>query len=106
MRILLAIVMLAVASSVNAEPSYSDTYGTLVDTHGNISLPGDLQRRWEFLGTWSIAGKELSTVAALHNVYIQPDAVTQYRKTGQFPDGTVIVKELIKTATSAMTTGT
>ena len=83
-----------------------DLDGTLVDTHGNISLPGDLQRRWEFLGTWSIAGKELSTVAALHNVYIQPDAVTQYRKTGQFPDGTVIVKELIKTATGAMTTGT
>ena len=44
--------------------------------------------------------------AGLHNVYVQPDAITAYRKTGEFPDGTVLIKELLKAATGSMTTGT
>ena len=41
-----------------------------------------------------------------HVVYAQPEAVAAYRKTGKFPDGTVLIKELFSTTTDDMTTGT
>src|SRR3974377_2282337 len=30
----------------------------------------------------------------MHNVYINPSAYREYKKTGKYPDGTVLVKEL------------
>ena len=35
-----------------------------------------------------------------------PGSIEAYRKNGRFPDGTVLVKEVFKTATKEMTTGT
>ena len=35
-----------------------------------------------------------------------PGSIEAYRKDGRFPDGTVLVKEVFKTATQEMTTGT
>jgi len=39
-------------------------------------------------------------------VFASPGSVEAYRKDGRFPDGTVLVKEVFKTATQEMTTGT
>jgi len=39
-------------------------------------------------------------------VYTQPESVTAYRKTGSFPDGAILIKELFTTTTDSMTTGT
>ena len=41
----------------------------------------------------------------IHEVYASPGTVNAYRKTGNFPDGTVLVKEVYETSTDAMTTG-
>ena len=41
----------------------------------------------------------------LHVVYAPKDAVISYRKTGRFPDGTVLVKELFNGKTEKLTTG-
>ena len=113
-RPIAAWVALLFAVGANADPDVSQTFDTLVDRDGNISLPLEFRRAWMFLGTWSIAQKDAKKsgeasghgAAGLHNVYVQRDAVSAYRKSGEFPDGTVLIKELLKATTGSMTTGT
>ena len=42
----------------------------------------------------------------MHEVFASPGAIDAYRESGQFPDGTVLVKEVYGTSTAGMTTGT
>ena len=42
----------------------------------------------------------------LHQVFASPGAIEAYRKSGKFPDGTVLVKEVFAAGTQLMTTGT
>ena len=114
MRLPCACLVIAAAVSANAEPEVSATFQTIVDGKGNIQLPLEFRRTWAFLGTWSIAKEDVARsaeasshgAAGLHNVYVQADAISAYRKTGEFPDGTVLIKELLKATTGSMTTGT
>ncbi len=114
MKSLLICLALVVTVSANANPKVSETFDTVVDAEGNISLPVNFRSTWAFLGTWSIAQSDVNSssaasghgAAGLHNVYVQGDAITEYRKNHQFPDGTVLVKELLKAKTGSMTTGT
>ncbi len=76
-----------------------------VDADGTISIPSDF-REWAYLGTWSIAGDdEEGGAAEFHVVYTQPESIEAYRRTGEFPDGAVLVKELIEADTGDLTTG-
>jgi hypothetical protein len=84
-----------------------ETFSPYVDARGGITMPPDYRSRWVFLGTWSIdAGDKTAGAKGLHNVYTQPGVVEAYQSTGKFPDGTVLVKELLKSSTGKMTTGT
>lgn len=93
---------------------YASTFDKLVDDSGNISIPSDFHTRWVFLGTWSVAAKDVQRsseasghgTAGLHNVYTQPGVVDYYLKHKMFPDGAVFIKELLKGVTAPMTTGT
>ncbi|MEO5954636.1 MAG: cytochrome P460 family protein, partial [Nitrospiraceae bacterium] len=40
-----------------------------------------------------------------HVVYTQPETIAYYRAHGRFPDGAVLVKELLNAETMGMTTG-
>ena len=40
-----------------------------------------------------------------HAVYIDPDSFAQYEKTGEFPDGTVMIKELVSVGDHEATSG-
>lgn len=77
---------------------------------GAIRVP-DGYRLWPTLGTWAHAktDKALETEGAgvheYHVVHTQPETIAHYQKTGQFPDGAVLVKELLHAKTLAMTTG-
>ena len=105
----LLLTMSALASVASAEglPSFESTYSEWVDAKGKITLPDDFQTQWVFLGAWSIAEKDAQPGAAgLHNVYTQPGVVEYFREHQSFPDGAVIIKELLKAETSTMTTGT
>ena len=42
----------------------------------------------------------------MHNVYTQPGVVEYYLQHKLFPDGAVLIKELLKGVTAPMTTGT
>ena len=118
MHIKLAIVVLTLlsfaASASVADETFTTTYQDLVDDAGTLSLPADFRNKWTFLGTWSIAEKDVDAsgaasghgAAGLHNVYTQPGVAEYFQQHGKFPDGAVFVKELLKTITASMTTGT
>lgn len=82
-----------------AGESPSSTYASLVDDAGKITLPKGFRSDWTFLGTWSIAEKnvERSSEASghgaegLHNVYTQRGVAEYFQKNGNLPDGAVIV---------------
>lgn len=77
---------------------------------GSIRVP-EGYRLWPTLGTWAHAKTDamLKTggpgVHEYHVVYTQPETIAYYQKTGQFPDGAVLVKELLHAKTIAMSTG-
>ena len=75
----------------------AEAFSPYVDDKGKISIPKDF-RSWYFLGTWGVATDEEGKVGSkgFHNVYTQPESVAAFRKTGKFPDGAVLVKELLK----------
>jgi hypothetical protein len=101
-----AAIVIAVALT-DAAPTRSETFSPYVDAKGNISLPTGYRAKWVFLGTWSIAGDDEEEGAKeLHTVYAQPQAVAAHRATGRWPDGAVLVKEVLKTVTTSLTTGT
>lgn len=66
---------------------------------------------WPTLGTWAHArtGESLEKlgpgVHEYHVVYTQPETIAYYRARGRFPDGAVLVKELLNADTVGMTTG-
>ena len=62
---------------------------------------------WPTLGTWAHT-KMVDGAPVIHEyhvVYTQPETITYYRKHNRFPDGAVLVKELLNAETMAMTTG-
>ena len=114
MKMLMAAMAFSCCAVSFADDSYTSTYESLVDDAGNITLPKDFRSDWAFLGTWSIAEEDVETssaasrhgAAGLHNVYTQRGVAEYFQETGKFPDGAVIVKELLKAVTAPMTTGT
>jgi hypothetical protein len=78
----------------------------VADAEGNLRVPPDYRTTYEALGSWAIAADEGRGSKELHVVLASPGSIEAYRKDGRFPDGTVLVKEVFKTATKEMTTGT
>jgi hypothetical protein len=64
--------------------------------NGELQLPADYHT-WVFLGS-PLTPHALNGGKAgfpeYHNVYIHPEAFKAYRRTGEFPEGTVLLKEL------------
>ncbi len=73
---------------------------------GAISVPEDYTF-WPTLGTWTHATIEggAADIHEYHVVYTQPETIEYYQKKRQFPDGAVLVKELLHAETMSMTTG-
>ena len=78
----------------------------VVDAVGNLRVPDNYRAAYQALGSWAVAADEGRGSKELHVVYASPGSVEAYRKDGRFPDGAVLVKEVFKTATQEMTTGT
>ena len=77
-----------------------------VDNGGALRVPSDYATTYEFLGSWAIAADNAAGSQQIHNVYASPGTIEAYLKTGQFPDATVLVKEVREAKTNSMTTGT
>ena len=78
----------------------------VVDAKGNLRVPENYRTVYQPLGTWAIAADSGRGSKEMHEVYASPGAIAAYRAAGRFPDGTVLVKEVFGTSTTAMTTGT
>ncbi|HEX7362049.1 MAG TPA: cytochrome P460 family protein [Bryobacteraceae bacterium] len=91
---------IGVASAAN-----SPRTAGVVDASGHLRVPTNYRTTYQFLGTWAIAKDKGQGSKQIHDVYASPGAVAAFRKSGHFPDGTVLVKEVYATATQPMKTG-
>lgn len=82
----------------------NETFETLVDEKGNIRLPENYRQNWGHMGSWTVLN-ESAPGHGFHDVYSQQDAIKAYRENGQFPDGSVLVKEVRQVESGEQTTG-
>ncbi|HWA46694.1 MAG TPA: cytochrome P460 family protein [Dongiaceae bacterium] len=78
------------------------------DPQALLQVPdADYRRDWVLLGSFSVLADDPEAGAKeLHVVYTPRENVDAFRKTGAFPDGAVLVKDVFAARTEAMTTGT
>ena len=91
---------LAAVAAFSAPPASAQmahSAGATFNGAGETSIPEGF-REWVFIGA-PLTPHGLNDGAAgfpeFHHVYIEPAAYEVYKKTGQFPEGTTIVKELV-----------
>ena len=100
-----AVVTLAVLAGsrpANSQRAASFNGFQLVDKNGNISKPADYRDHYELLGTYTVLDPKGNQ---MHVTYASPGTAAYYRKTGKFPDGAVLVKEIFSTDHAKLTTG-
>jgi hypothetical protein len=68
-----------------------DTTAAVFDAQNALSLPEDY-REWVFVGT-STTYSHTGGPQASQNVYLSPSAYQEYRRSGHFPEGAVLVLE-------------
>ena len=77
------------------------------DDQGNFYLPEDY-RTWVYIGG-SVTPNEMNNGQAafpeFHNTYIDPRSFQQYKKTGKFKDGTILMKETVDIASKKSLSG-
>jgi len=89
-------VYLLVAKPVVA--AQSEQSSAMFDPDGKLELPAGF-RKWVFVGaplTPNALNNGKANFPEYHHVYIEQKNVDAYLKTGEFPEGTVIVKELTR----------
>ncbi len=95
---------LTVVTATHAADLAEQTFQEYVDASGNIRLPQGFRLSWTHLGSWVVTDPK-APGHGFHDVYTQPEAAKVYRQTGQFGDGTVLVKEIRQIGAGKMTTG-
>jgi len=113
-----ALLLGAGGSTATAEPAAAEQPGMagVPDTEkpkytadGKLIAPSAaVYREWIFIGT-PVTPNDLNDGDAafpeFHNVYINPVAWKEWKKTGQFPEGTMMVKELTSVGAKKATSG-
>jgi hypothetical protein len=101
---ILVLGFLILAGYQELKPQPQNSYGgfDLVDKAGNIRRPSDVRDRYQALGTYMVLDPKGNQ---MHATYASPGTAENYRKTGKFADGTVLVKEVFGTDHAPMTTG-
>ena len=109
--VVLYFVLISIAQSSSSLAEGEQPFSPAVDVAtGALHVPENYTE-WPTLGTWAHAntGESLEKMGPglheYHTVYTQPETIAYYKKTGRFPDGAVLVKELLTAKTMAMTTG-
>jgi hypothetical protein len=82
--------------------SADDAFSPYVDNEGNISFPEGFRTSMVHLGSWFVPEGGAS---GFHDVYTEKESVEAFRKTGKFPDGATLVKELRASNSATYTTG-
>ncbi|WP_225674110.1 cytochrome P460 family protein [Bradyrhizobium hereditatis] len=77
----------------------------IADADGNLHVPKGYRSSYQMLGSWAVAADQGQGSKEIHAVYASPGVIDSYLKTGRFPEGAVLVKEVFEAATEQMTTG-
>jgi hypothetical protein len=93
-------------AQIDTRSQYGGATAAVVDDKGNLRVPADYRTTYQMPGSWAVAKDDGPGSKEMHMVYASPGTIAAYRKDGHFPDGTVLVKEVFKTTTKDMTTGT
>lgn len=101
---LAALVVAAGLVGATARTETDSSFSPFVESDGTILFPGDVRSRWVHIGSWGSADLN-SADPGQHDVYTQPGTVEAFRRTGKFPDGAVLLKEVRKIESAHMTTG-
>jgi hypothetical protein len=83
----------------------ADPYFTITD--GKLERPTGF-REWVYVGTPVTPNDMNDGKAAFpehHNVYIDPESWAHWKKTGEFRDGTILMKELVSVGSKAAVSG-
>lgn len=80
-----------------------DAYSTFVSKVGDIEFPTDFPNGYVFIGSWAVSGAD--GVSEIHSVYGRPIDVVNFKETGKFLDGAVLVKEVSSALGANHTTG-
>jgi cytochrome P460 len=81
--------------------------GLMFTKDGELLMPKNY-RQWIFVGA-PVTPNDMNNGKAafpeFHNVYIDPTSFAAYSKTGKFPDGTILVKELASVGAKSAASG-
>ena len=107
MRFRISMLFLTVAALAGYQPASAQTNHKfngydLVDKAGNLHKPADYRDLYQLLGTYTILDPKGDQ---MHVTYATPGTAEYYRKTGKFPDGAVLIKEIFGTDNAQLTTG-
>ena len=95
--VLVGIAGLSYVLAASAAPPGGTTAAVEFTPDGKLKKP-DGYRNWEYIGA-VVTPNDLNDGEAafpeFHSVYMDPESFAHYEKTGEFRDGTVIIKELI-----------
>lgn len=87
---------IAAVGSMDASAQMGPSWGPKWTKDGKLHLPSNF-RRWVFLGS-PLTPNGLNDGKAgfpeYHNVHVHPEVFDIYRKTGEWPEGTILLKEL------------
>lgn len=92
----------ALGASLMSGPALADRVGDAIgaaifNKKNELQLPEGF-REWVFIGaplTPHGLNNNQAAFPEFHHVYVNPDAFAVYQRTGKFPEGTVIAKELV-----------
>lgn len=78
-----------------------------MDANGDLMKP-EGYREWVYVGT-PVTPNDMNNGKAafpeFHNVYIDPVSYKEWKETGKFRDGTIIIKELVSVGSKSATSG-
>ena len=107
-----AVAVLAVAAAAVARAQDSGSAAAAkpqpVEAEAALQVPAvDYRKEWVQLGTFSLlADKPADGAKEIHVVYTARHNLEAYLRTGRFPDGAVLVKDIFAARTEALTAGT
>ena len=102
--VILALGVLAVSPLLISQEKKPSEFSPYVDSDGAIRRPKEYRDTWTHLGTYMVLN-ESEAGHGLHEVYTERSNIEAYNKTGAWPDGATIVKEVRHTRRAQMTTG-
>lgn len=101
-----AVSLLSMDSIVTASEVKMEEYAQY-NGDGELLLPKGY-RAWPYIGT-PLTPNDMNNGSAafpeFHSVYMDPKSWKAYEETGEFPDGTVLVKELVSVGSKSASSG-